>query len=238
MEPAILGLIVAPSPAGFLLAAMALLSFVAHTPLKIALVDRLRSRRLERTRLAERVAAAELALVGILLLIALVVAGHSFWVPLVIAVPLIGLGLWYDARSRSRRLLPELAGTIGMGSIAAAVALAGGGDSRIAAGLWAIAAARAIAVVVFVRVQLRRAKDQPHRLSSSDTAQIVAVAVVAAGYALDAVSPGGVLAIAGLAIAHSWLVRRKPPAAPVLGAQQVVLGLSVVLIAGLGALAP
>ena len=161
MEPVILGLIVAPSSAGFALALTALLGFVAHTPLKIALVDRLRHRRLERTRLAEQVAVIELISAGSLLALAVILAEDPFWLPLVIAAPLIAVELWYDVRSRSRRLVPELAGTIGIGSMAATIALAGGSDGLVAAGLWAIAAARAVAAVVFVRVQLRRAKGQP-----------------------------------------------------------------------------
>ena len=89
-----------------------------------------------------------------------------------------------------------------------------------------------------MRVQLRRAKGQPYRVSHSDMAQVVAVAMVATGYVADAVSPAGVIAVAGLAAAHTWLVRIPPPRAAVLGAQQVVLGLTVVLIAGLGAAEP
>jgi hypothetical protein len=55
---------------------------------------------------------------------------------------------------------------------------------------------------------------------------------------VDAVSVPGVLAIAALSLVHTVLVRRPVPATPILGAQQVILGLAVVLTAGLGALAP
>jgi hypothetical protein len=238
LEPALLGLLVAPSWSGLLLAAAALLGFVARTPLRVALVDRYRNRSLERTRLATSIVAAEAALAAVLLVAAFSIADHAFWVPLVLAAPLIAVEVWYDARSRGRRLVPELAGTIGVASTAAAISLAGGADGPLAAGLWAIAAARAVAAVGFVRVQLRRAKDQPHRVLHSDVAQVVALGMVAAAFAVDAAPLAGVLAVGGIAAAHLWLARRPPPAAPVLGAQQVVLGLTLVLVAGLGAAAP
>jgi hypothetical protein len=234
----LLGLLVAPSVAGGILALVALLAFVTRTPLRVSLVDRLRDRRLPRTHLADRVALFEGAVLVILIVAAVLVSEHPFWVPLLVAAPLVAIELWYDLRSRSRRLVPELTGTIGIGSVAAAIALAGGAEAPVAAGLWAIAAARAIAAVVFVRVQLRRAKQQPHRVTNSDIAQVAAVGIVAIGALLDAVSVAGVIAVSGLAVAHGWLVRTRPPKAPVLGAQQVVLGLTVVLVAGLGAVAP
>jgi hypothetical protein len=63
--------------------------------------------------------------------------------------------------------------------------------------------------------------------------------VVAAGAAaLDASVLGGLVAIVILGLFQVWAARRPPPAAPVLGAQQVVAGLTVVLITALGALAP
>ena len=55
LEPGLLGLLVAPSAAGALLAIAALIAFVSRTPLKVVLVDRWRGRRLERTVIAARV---------------------------------------------------------------------------------------------------------------------------------------------------------------------------------------
>jgi hypothetical protein len=129
VEPAVLGLLVAPSWAGVALAAAALVAFVARTPLKVALVDRWRHRRLPRTVLAERVAAIELGLLVVLVGLAFATAHDAFWLPIVVALPLVALELWFDMRSRSRRLVPELAGTIGIGSVAAAIVLADGASS-------------------------------------------------------------------------------------------------------------
>ena len=239
LEPVVLGLLVDPSWAGILIGVATLLAFLTRTPLKIALVDRHRRRTLDRTRIAGRVAALEGAvLVAVAALAAVLAEDVSFLWPLLIAAPLVAIELWYDIRSRSRRFIPELAGTVGVASVAAAIVLAAGSPDRLAAGLWCVAAARAIAAVAFVRVQLRRATAQPHTLWLSDGFQLLAVAAVGIGWQLDAISTAGVIAVAALALVHAVLVRRPVPAVPILGAQQVVLGLAVVLAAGLGAIAP
>jgi hypothetical protein len=238
LEPVVLGLLVAPSIAGAALGAVALLGFLARTPLKTYFVDRYRGRRLPRTSLAGRVGALELVLFCSLLLVATITGSPRFWIPLLLAAPLIAVEVWFDIRSRSRRLAPELAGTIGVASMAAAIPLAADAAALVAAGLWCVAGARALATIPFVRLQLRRAKDQPYRLRTSDVAQIAAVAAVAVGWGLNAVPTAGLVAIVGLAAIQGWLSRRPPPATPVLGAQQVVLGLVVVLLTAIGALAP
>ncbi len=238
LEPTILGLIVAPSAAGFALAGGALLGFLARTPLRIVLVDRFRDRQLERTRLAAQLVVVELVILAVLAGIAVVTAEHAWWPPLVPAAVLIAIELWYDVRSRSRWLTPELAGTIGISAIAAAIALAGGADPRVAYGLWLVMAARAAAAVFFVRLQLRRAKGQPHRHPVNIAAQGVASLAVILGAATDLVPIAGAVSVVALCIIHAILARLPPPRAAVLGAQQVVLGLTVVLITGLSAIAP
>jgi hypothetical protein len=238
LEPALLGLIVAFSPAGLALAFAALLGFTARTPLKVVLVDRFRDRWLERSALAARVFAAEAALGSLLVIVALVAARGSFWWPVAIAIPLIGVELWHDMRSRSRHLIPELAGSIGIAAIAAIVALAGGETNQVAAGLWIVMGARAAAAVPFVRVQLLRFKDRPFTLTPSDAAQTAAVAVVAVAWIADLVPLGAVGAVGILAVFELVAVRRPPVRAAIVGAQQVVLGLTVVLITALAVVAP
>ena len=238
LEPALLGLIVAPSGAGFALAAAALGAFLVRTPLKVALVDRWRGRTLERTKLAWRVSAAEAVVLAVLLAVAAATAEAAFWWPLLAAAPLVALELWYDVRSRSRRLVPELAGTIGIGAVAAAVALAGGAGDSVAAGLWCVIAARAVASIPFVRLQLLRGKERPHRHLGSDLAQVAAVTGVAVAAVVDVVPVLAVVVMAVLALLQTWASRRPVPAVPVIGAQQVVLGLVVVVVTGLAVRAP
>ncbi len=237
LEPALLGLIVAPSAAGWALGAAALAAFLARTPLKLALVDRRRHRRLPRTVVAERLAAAEIGVVIVLVALAAATATGPFWLPLALAGPLIAAELWYDIRSRTRRLIPELAGTVGIGSVAAAIPLAGGEPWIIAGGLWSVAAARSVAAIPFVRLQLRRAKGHPHRLRGSNVAQAIAVGGVTVAWGMEAVPLTGTVAVAVLAAFHLVAAHLPPPTVPILGAQQVVLGLGVVLATGLGVLA-
>lgn len=238
LEPVLLGLLVAFSWRGTMVGLLALLAFLLRTPLKTALVDRRRRRRLPRTVLAEQVAAVEVVILVVVLGGLLASEDRRFIVPLLAAVPLVAVEFWYDIRSRSRRLVPELAGTVGIGSVAAAVALIGGASASVAAGLWLVIAVRSVAAVIFVRMQLRRAKLQPFTRKTADAGQALAVLVVSAGAFAGLVPWVGWGAIIVLAIVHTWLIRRPPPSIPVVGAQQVVLGLFVVLTAGLAFIAP
>lgn len=238
LEPALLGLIVAPSVAGFALAAAALVGFLLRTPLRVVLVDQFRGRLLERTGIAARLAAGEAVILAALAAVAFVTGEPGWWVPMAPAAALITIEIFYDVRSRSRRLVPELAGTVGIGAIAAAIALAGGATMALAYGLWLVIAARAGSAVFFVRLQLRRAKGQPHRVWISDLAQVVASVAVCVGVAFDSVPVAGAGAVTALALIHGALSRMAPPRAAILGSQQVVFGLTVVLITGLAAIAP
>lgn len=237
-EPVLLGLLVAGSGAGVALGAAAVVAFMARTPLKVVLVDRWRGRWLARSALAARVFAIEAVMIGALVAIAALSAARPFWIPLFVAAPLVAVELWFDMRSRSRRLIPELAGTIGMGSIAAAIALAGGTSGRVAAGLWCVIAACSGAAIPFVRTQLHRARGKAAQRATSDLAQLLSVGVVAVAWALDAAPGAAVLIVAVAAAANVINMRRSPPRAVVLGMQQMVLGLTVVLVTGLAVLAP
>jgi hypothetical protein len=233
-----LGLLVAPSGAGFAIGIAALLLFMARTPLKAVLVDRWRHRQTDRARLALVVGAGELVVVAILGVIAIVTAEAPFWWPLLVALPLVVVELWFDMRSRSRRLVPELAGSVGVGSVAASVALAGGTGSRIAAGLWLLMAARSVAAIAFVRVQLLRAKGQRHRVGHSDLGQAVTTGAVVVGWASGLLPWMAMAAIGCVAVFAVVMVRRPPVAAVMLGAQQVVIGLGIVMAVGLAVVAP
>jgi hypothetical protein len=237
LEPALLGLVVVSGPAGVLLTVVALLAFMARAPLKRSIGDRLRRRRLARTRLADRVAAAYLLAGAAAGWGAAALADGPFWIPLAAASPLFLTQLWYDVRARSRRLVPELAGTVGIGSVAAAVVVAGGGSPADAGAVWLIAAARAVAAIPYVRLQLRRAKGRPSTLRSSDAAQVAAMTATAFGMGFGIVPVAAGAAVGGLVAVHTITARLAPPRAPVLGAQQAVLGLALVVIAGL-AIAP
>lgn len=229
-EPALLGLLVAWSWSGLALGLAAMTAFLARTPLKLVLVDLWRRRWLARTRLATVVLAVEGLVIVALLAAATVGADSTFWWPFAIAAPLILLELWFDMRSRSRRLLPELAGTVGIGSVAAAIALAAGAEASLARALWLVVAARGVAAVPYVRTQVLRLHRRPAAAWHSDLAQVSAVAAVAAGWWLDAVPAASVGALVVVAAVNLVAVRAAPRPPKVIGMQQMVLGLAVILV--------
>lgn len=229
-EPALLGLLVAASWSGLALGLAAMTAFLARTPLKLVLVDLFRRRWLARTRLASAVLAVEGLVIVALLVVAAVEADRSFWWPFAIAAPLIVLELWFDMRSRSRRLLPELAGTVGIGSVAAAIALAAGSEASLARALWLVVAARGVAAIPYVRTQVLRLHRRPTAAWHSDLAQVTAVAAVLVGWGLDAVPVAAVGAIVAVAAVNLVAVRAAPRPPKVIGMQQMVLGLAVLLV--------
>lgn len=233
LEPVILGLLVAPSAAGWVLGAVTLLAFLVRTPLKVVLVDRWRRRWLPRTRTALSATLVELIAIGALILVALSLSHDPFWWPVMVAVPLVAVGLWYDMRSRSRHLVAEVAGVLGIAAAAPVVALAGGVTNEVAVGVWLVVASRSVAAVGLVRVALKRAKEQEHRRWHADLAQAVAVAAGAVGV-IAGLIPWPALVVLGAGAASGVVTTRLPPvAAYVVGAQQVVVGLTVILVSGL-----
>lgn len=230
LEPVILGLLVAWSLTGVALGAVAMVAFMARTPLKVVVVDRWRHRWLDRTRVAARLVAVELGVLVVLAGVAALNADARFWVPLAVAAPLVGVELWFDMRSRSRRLVPELAGTIGIGSMAAAIALAGGIGAAVAVGLWSVVAARSVAAMPYVRTQLLRGRHKPHRLWRSDLAQVLAATTVTVSWVAGALPFAPVVAMAVIAAINLTAVRLRPRPAVVIGIQQTIFGLAVIAV--------
>ena len=236
-EPVVLGLIVAWSWPGLALGLAAMLAFVARTPLKVVLVDRWRHRRLDRSRLAARIATVELAAIATLgVWAASAASGRSFWVPLAMAAPLVGIELWFDMRSRSRRLVPELAGTIGIGSIVAAIVLASGESTTLALGLWVVVSARAVAAIPYARTQVFRAHGRPVTRWHTDLAQGSAVAATVAAWLLAAIPGTPVLAVAAVAVFNIAAVRGPVKRAVVIGIQQMTFGIAVVAVTAIAVL--
>ena len=237
LEPVLLGLLVAWSWPGLSLGVAAMLAFLARTPLKLVLVDGWRGRWLTRTTVAAQVAGAELLVLATLVTAAALTADAQFWWPLLAAAPLVAIELWFDMRSRSRRLLPELAGTVGIGSVAAAIALADGNDTVVAMGLWIVVAARAAAAIPYARTQVFRTRGRPYQLWHSDVAQALAVLAVTAGWLVDAVPLAAAVAIAAVAMFNVAAVRAAPRPAKIIGLQQMFFGLAAVIVTAIAVLA-
>ncbi|MBX3286766.1 MAG: YwiC-like family protein [Actinobacteria bacterium] len=232
-EPVLLGLLVAPSVAGGLLGVAAVLAFLARTPLRVVLVDRHRDRSLARTALAGRVLAVEVLAIVLLATLAALVAAGPFWWPVLVAAPLVAVELWYDTRSRSRRLAPELAGTWAISAVAAVVVLAAGHGAREALAVWLVVGARATSSIPHVVAQVARLHGRAtpaRRLLLADAGALGAVAVAVG---LDHRAALGAAAVA-IAVAVQRPLARTPVPAKTIGIRQSILGLAVVLAAAVG----
>lgn len=232
-EPVLLGLLVAPSVAGALLGVAAVLAFLARTPLRVVLVDRHRGRSLDRTALAGRVLAAEVLVIAALAAAAAVVATGPFWWPALVAAPLVALELWYDTRSRSRRLAPELAGTWAIGAVSAMVVLASGHGGSEALAVWLVVGARATSSVPHVIAQVARLHGRATSARRLLLADAAALSAVAAAVGVDHRAAIGAAAVV-IAVAVQRPLARTPVPAKTIGIRQSILGLAVVLTAALG----
>lgn len=234
LEPVLLALIVAPSLAGAVLGVAALLAFVVRTPLKLVSIDVRHHRWVDRSRLAARIAVAELVAIAFLGLAALLLAGWSWLVPVAIAAPLVAVEWWYDSRGRGRRLVPELTGAVGIAAVAATIVVAGDGPAAVAAAVWMILAARSVGSIPFVRVQIARLRRGSGHVRRSDLAQLASVLVAAAAVAVDRRVVAGAAVIGAMAVMQIWWSRRPPVPAKQLGFTQLGLGVALAIVTGVG----
>jgi hypothetical protein len=178
LEPIALGLLLAPSIAGLYLTFSAIALFLARHPLTLLVMNRRRSS--PRTALAKRFGAIYVFAGLASLVAAFAFAQHPFFTPLLIATPLAAVQLIYDWTGRRRVLLPEIAATIAVSSLAPAIALAGGSSSREAFALWTVMVARAVPSILYVRSCLARLHRRPASISPIVISHVLALLVVAA----------------------------------------------------------
>lgn len=238
LEPVLLGLFVAPSGSGALLGVAAVLVFLARTPMRVVLVDARRQRDLERTALARRILAVEVVLLALLAVGASVLGDPRLWLPALVALPLAGVELWFDRRSRSRRLVPELAGAVGVAAVVAMIVLAAGEPGPLAVALWGVLAARALTSIPFVRSQVTLLHGRTIPASVGVIADLAALVVAAAAALVEPAVTAGAVTIAVIVVYQRISGRRPPERAVTLGVRQTVVGLTLVLVTGLGVLAP
>ncbi|MCU0311839.1 MAG: YwiC-like family protein [Acidimicrobiales bacterium] len=233
-EPVLLGLLVAPSVAGVMVGVATVLAFVVRTPLKVVLVDRHRHRHRDRTRVARRVVAVEGAVLVAVVAAATVLAGPRIWWPLAVAAPLVVLELWFDMRSRGRRLVPELAGAVGVSAAAAVIVLAGDGSAAVALGVWLVLAARSISSIPHVRARIARLHHRSAARSTLVLADGVAALAALAAVALDRGFLVGAAAVLVLVVVQ-WATDGREMPVTVVGIGQTIGGLLVVVATAIGA---
>jgi hypothetical protein len=234
LEPVLLGLLVAPSWAGACLGAGAAICFLARTPSKILLVDLHRKRRLPRTQVAAVAVAVYALVLAACITVPLLRAPASTWVPLVLIVPLVGTELWYDMRSRGRRLVPELAGAIGISGVAAMIVLADGQAVAVAGACWLLLAARTVTSIVNVRDLVQGLHGRARHPATVAIGDVTALVLAAVAAAWEPAAVAGAVAVAVLILIQRLLRLRPTPRAVILGLIQTALGLGVVVVTAIG----
>jgi hypothetical protein len=218
-EPVLLGLLIAPSPAGAFIAVAALAAFLTRHPLKLAASDWLRGKRYPRTSACEWLASGYGAAALAAIVIAVTLSDVRLLLPFALAAPLALGQFAADARNRGRALAPELMGALAMGSIAAAMALAAGRPASVALALWGVLVARAVPAIFYVHAALRR-----EHVALTIAAHIAALAVA---YLLW--PPAALAMLLLLARCIEGLIHKRRRAQTV-GIIELVYGLAFVVI--------
>jgi hypothetical protein len=150
---------------------------------------------------------------------------------------LILMEAWFDVRSRSRRLVPELAGAVGVCSVASMIVLADGGSGRLAAGVWALLVARVVTSIPHVRAQIARLHGRPSSAAGAAAADAGALVAAALAVWVDHSLAAGAVAIVAVVAIQRVTARGPVPRPVVLGMRQMAMGLAVVVVTALGVLA-
>lgn len=228
-EPIVLGLLVAPSWGGFFIGLAYLSGFLVRQPLKLALQDLLRRKRYPRTPWCWGLTAGYASLALFALAAALAFAGVPALIPIAAAAPLALIQIGYDAKNKSRALLPELGGAIALSSSAAAIAVAGNRPLLAAVALSAIVLARAIPTIAYVRALVTRSHKQI--AASWPALSLHAVAIVAvATFAPLLATVAMVLLFARAA----WGLAHPPQKAKTIGWTEIVWGIVTVTLVAVG----
>lgn len=237
LEPIFLGLFVAGTWAGLLLSIAAFATFLIRHPFKLALKDTQRGKRYPRTEWAIRLAAIYAAVAVITGVLALVITEHVFLQPLIIAIPLALVQLYFDASNRGRELIPEIFGAVALAAVAPMIALTHNWQLDAAYALWGILIVRIITSILYVRARLRLERGEHPDTRLPQIAHVLGLIAVIVLVISD-LAP--VLAIVALVILlarslHGLSKWRIPaPQAKIIGIQEVIFGVLTVLLVGIG----
>ena len=236
IEPILLGLIVALSWRGALLALAATGVFLIHQPLKMTIKDRRKGRRPPRLMWAQRFVAYYGLMAFVPVLILLVTSSSAFLIPIALAVPLASVQLYYDSQNRSRELAPEVCGALALAMIAPSIAVLGGWGFWSAMALWGILSSRATAAILYVRSRIRLSVGKPTSRRLPWAAHIIALIFVMGLFAIRAAPWTPMVAfIVLLTRAYLGLSKyRRARPVKVIGFMELAYGLITTLIVGMG----
>jgi hypothetical protein len=230
LEPAVLGLAVAPSWAGLAIGLAALLAFLARQPAKLAMNDLRRRRSYPRTRPAIRFALAYGAGAAAMLVASLLAGGWPLLLPLALALPFALLQLLFDANNESREWVAEVSGCAAMGSVGASIAIAGGAPASVAFSLWLLMLCRSIPSVLYVRSRLRLERGKATNIRIPVAASALAILPAIASNALSTVAMVILLGRAAIGLSP-W---RRPSRAQRIGFAEIGYGLLTVALIATG----
>jgi hypothetical protein len=235
LEPILLGLLLASSWLGLSFALVMLGLFLLHQPLKIAVKDRLKGIRTNRSYWAEGFA---LIYGGIALLFILPVLWQSasqIYLLLGVMLPFMLVQAFYDFRNQSRELFPELAGAIALGLSASVIVRLENWDFAPALALWLLTIARAVPSILFVRALLRKLKGKDVQFWGVYLLHGLAILVCLALAFTTLLPYSSVLVMLILALrAYLSLNHPKPIAAKIIGFREIGYGLMTVVLTALG----
>ncbi len=236
LEAILLGLLAAPSAAGFALSVAMLGGFLMRHPFKLMMIDRRRGKRYARTILAMRFALLYAGIAAVGGLAATALAGTAFLVPLVAAILFAGIQITFDGRSESRHWIPELAGPLALSGGGAGILMAGGWPLPPALAAGTLLAARSLPAVLYARARLRLERGQQPSLIPSIAAHALSVgaAVLLVGVGTAPALSVFAMIILLLRAIYGLSPYRRPAAPKVLGFQEIAFGVITVILIAIG----
>ncbi len=239
LEPVVLGLLVAPSAPGTLVALAATALFLCRT----ALLKWWSARRGSGTRSPSRavvrwgfgwLAVAPVALAG-----AAVWSGRfGFLLPLAAAVPLAAVQLGAQLRRDARQAEAEMAGALALSAFTPAIALAAGWDVGSAAMLWILPALRSVLSVQYVRTKLRQQRAEEVAAGIPLVLHLAALGALIVLARAGRMPAGAVAAFSVLTLRAGWgLLGRRPLSVRQVGWIEVLMGAIFVGLVAAGYLA-
>jgi len=233
LEPLVLAMIAAPSWCGALICAASICCFLTRQPLKLAMQDLLRGRSYPRTRWCAIFATSYATGAAVAVIAAIAFAGWRIAIPFAIVAPLAIVNIVFDARNRSRALLPEITGPLAMASSAAAIAIAGGRSMPVAFTLMALLALRGLPAVVYVRTLIARAHGKPSNAMMPIVLHIAAVIIAIALWRVHVAPLAAAIVLLALLARAAYGVTHDAPPAKTIGWREMGWGALFVVTTGL-----
>jgi hypothetical protein len=238
LEPPALGLLLAPSVSGLFLSVALIGVFLAHHPLQVVWRDARKGKRYPRTFVGVAFLVLYGALAGLGAVLAFERSGAGAFAPLLAALPLGVAFVGATAGGSMRAVWVEVLGSATFAAGAAAVAAAGGAPKTLAWTLWAVAAARSVPAVLYVRARLRLERGERPPRTPALGAHLAGVGVVTTGALEGPVPELAIPASALLFLRAAWGLSRwrRSATARQVGIAELGWGALYVLLIGLGGL--